>query len=123
VSELRYGLLRKEDLSGGESDISPSATKARRDAFASTSARLTAFEEQRLAHEVNCAAYYIAKGPFKFSGSISWTHRADDRERAATLTLHPLPSRSVEELLRAGIISPMGVNEEAFRRAVEEQRL
>ena len=26
-------------------------------------ARLAAFEEQRLAHEVNCAAHYIARGP------------------------------------------------------------
>ena len=71
------------------------------------------------AHEVNCVAYYIARGPFKFSGSISWTLRAGDPQRAATLALHPLPYRSVEDLLRAGIITFAGVDEEAFRKAVE----
>ena len=114
---IRYGLLRREDL--GERNLSQASAQARQEAHTSTKARLATFEEQSLAHEVNCAAYYIARGPFKFSGSISWTLRADDPQRAATLTLHPLPSRSVEDLLKAGIISPMGVDEEAFRKAVE----
>jgi hypothetical protein len=124
---VRYGLLRAEDVmpKGGRSNAafpdshnpSPIYAKARADAMAA------AFEQQRLAHEVDCAAFYVAKGPFKFSGSISWTLRADDPSRAATLTLHPLPSRSVEDLLKAGIISPSGVEEEAFRKECERLRL
>ena len=133
MDNLRYGLLRSEDVSskGGRSNaafpdrlnLSPAYAKARADATIAAKAREAAaweaFEEQSLAHAVNCAAYYIARGPFKFSGSISWTLRADDPQRAATLTLHPFPSRSVEDLLRAGIISPSGVDEAAFRKAVE----
>jgi hypothetical protein len=82
-------------------------------------ARADAFEKQRLAHEADCAAFYIAKGPFKFHcGTASWTLRTGDPTRAETLTLHPLPSRSVKDLLQAGIIDTSGVIEEAFKRAV-----
>ena len=112
TESLRYGLLPRREPAGALSDShnpSPAWTAARKEAF----------EAASLKHEVECAAYYIARGPFKFSGSISWTLRADDPQRAATLTLHPLPSRSVEDLLRAGIISPSGVDEVAFRKAVE----
>jgi hypothetical protein len=99
---------RSQYLSKGHLNPSPAWTQSRTDAITAAKAREAAvweaFEEQSLAHEVNCAAYYIARGPFRFSGSISWTLRADDPQRAATLTLHPLPSRSVEDLLKAGII-------------------
>ena len=118
---IRYGLLRREDL--GERNLSQVSAQARQEAHTSTQARLAAFEEQSLAHEADCAAYYIARGPFNFHGSISWTLRPDDPTRAATLTLHPLPSRSVEDLLKAGIISPEGVDEVALRRECERLRL
>ena len=68
---------------------------------------------------MDCTAFYVARGPFDFTGSINWTLRKGDRTRAATLTLHPLPPRSIEDLLRAGIITPMGVNEVAYKAAVE----
>jgi hypothetical protein len=98
----------------------PSAawTKARADAMAAS------FEEQRLTHETDCAAFYIANGPFEFPmGSVTWTLRADDRTRAATLTLSPLPSRSIRELIKAGIIDTTGVVIEEWRKACEALRL
>jgi hypothetical protein len=116
TESLRYGLLPRREPVGALSDsYDPSP--------AWTAARKAAFEAERLKHEVDYAAYYIARGPFKISGSISWTLRADDPSRAATLTLHPLPSRSVEDLLKAGIISPEGVDEVALRRECERLRL
>jgi hypothetical protein len=123
ADDIRYGLLRKEDVSvkGGRSDatfpdhINPSPIYSK--------ARAEAFEKGLLAHEAECAAYYIARGPFKFSGSISWTLRADDPTRAATLTLHPLPSRSVEDLLKAGIIDTVGVVDDAWQKACDELKL
>jgi hypothetical protein len=137
VDNLRYGLLRSEDVSskGGRSNaafpdhlnLSPAYAKARADATIAAKAREAAaweaFEEQRLSHETDCAAFYIARGPFKFSGSISWTLRTDDPTRAETLTLHPLPSRSIRGLLRAGIIDTVGVIDEAWRKACEELKL
>jgi hypothetical protein len=120
---FRYGLLRSEDVKGrrgperalSDSDNpSPEWTKA----------RAAAFDEQSLAHETDCAAFYIAKGPFKFpTGSVTWTLRCDDRTRAATLTLSPLPARSVRELLRTGVIDTRGVIIEAWRAEVERLRL
>jgi hypothetical protein len=98
----------------------PSAawTKARADAMAAS------FEEQRLTHETDVAAYYIANGPFKFPmGPARWTLRAEDRTRAETLTLSPLPSRSVRELVKARIINTTGVVIEEWRKACEELRL
>jgi hypothetical protein len=86
-----------------------------------TKARAEAFDAAQLTHEVSCAAFYIASGPFQFpSTSITWTLRASDHTRAATLTMDPLPEMSVRDLLKAGIITPLGVDEVAFRRACEE---
>jgi hypothetical protein len=131
MEPVRYGLLRPQDISerrgnpGAQAlgtlpaDSSRTIPDHINPSPIYSKARAEAFEKGRLAHETDCAAYYIARGPFKFSGSISWMLRADDPQRAATLTLHPLPPRTVEDLLRAGIISPSGVDEVAFKRAVE----
>jgi hypothetical protein len=88
-----------------------------------TQARAAAFDEQRLAHETDCAAFYIANGPFKFPmGPVRWTLCAEDRTRAETLTLSPLPSRSIRELIKAGVIDTTGVVIEAWKKACEELR-
>jgi hypothetical protein len=129
MEPVRYGLLRAQDIeprittsegrepAGALSDShNPSPVYAK--------ARAAAFEKQSLAHETDCAAYYIANGPFEFPvGSVRWTLRSHDRTRAETLTLSPLPARSVRELLKAGIINTSGVIVEAWRAEVERLRL
>ena len=124
MEPVRYGLLRSEDVTskgarsnaGFPDNLNPSPEW--------TKARAAAFDEQSLAHETDCAAFYIANGPFEFPvGSVTWTLRGDDRTRAATLTLSPLPARSVRELLRTGVIDTRGVIIEAWRAEVERLRL
>ena len=118
ANAIPYGLLRREDVVVG--DVSPAAAAAREQAYAATQARLEAFDAERLTFEVSCAALAIARGPFDFPcGSVTWELRALDPTRAATLKLPGLPSMSVRELLKAGIITTTGVDEEAFERAVK----
>jgi hypothetical protein len=124
MEPVRHGLLRSEDVTSKGARSNAGFPDSYNPSPAWTKARAAAFDEQRLAHETDSAAFYIANGPFKFPmGSVTWTLRKGDRTRAETLTLSPLPSRSVRDLVRSGIIDTTGVVTEKWRKACEELRL
>ena len=101
----------------------PGANHASGEAL-SRAAMAASFEERQLRHETDCAAFNIARGPFELPiGSVQWTLRTDDRTRAETLTLCPLPARAVRDLIKAGIIDTRGVIIEAWKAEVEKLRL
>jgi hypothetical protein len=118
MEPFRGGLLTSKEARGNagfpDSHLRPVWTEEQRAACA----------EERLTHETDWAALRIAQGPFEFPmGHVQWTLRADDRTRADTLNLSPLPSRSIRELLRTGIINTTGVIIEAWKAEVQRLRL
>jgi hypothetical protein len=118
---VRYGLLTSDDVDGRRGPERALSDSHLRPVWSDE--QRAACEEAQLDHETSCAAYHIANGPFVLpQGRSEWTLRADDRTRAATLALSPLPARSVRELLKAGIINTTGVIIEAWKEA-EVQRL
>jgi hypothetical protein len=123
MEPVRYGLLRSDDVKGrrGPERALPDSHNS---SPVWTAAQRASFAEERLTHETDWAALRIAQGPFEFPmGHVQWTLRADDRTRADTLTLSPLPSRSIRELLRTGIINTTGVIIEAWKTEVQRLRL
>jgi hypothetical protein len=117
-TEPRYGLLTSKEA---RSDAGFPGSQERP---VWTEEQRASFEEGALDHETSCAAFYIANGPFTLpQGRSEWTLRADDRTRAATLAMYPLPARSVRELLKAGIINTTGVIIEAWKAEIQRLRL
>jgi hypothetical protein len=148
MEQIRYGLLRAEDVSGrratpgelvslGERDASPVYAKARREARECAEARAAALEEQRLADEMDCIAGALCEGRWRLpaGSSISWAAATvDTKERDAYgvmqwtgaqpkvtgATLWPLPPMTLEELVKANLITTRGINHAAYERALGE---